>query len=126
MKAFAFLFAFVLATPSMAAEGSAEAGATVFRKCTACHNAEEPVNKVGPHLVGILDRPAASLADYGKYSDAMKAEAEKGLKWDETTLATYLAAPKKMIPKSRMAFSGLKKEQEIADIIAYLKAVQVE
>ena len=126
MKAFAFLFAFVLATPSMAAEGSAEAGATVFKKCTACHNAEEPVNKVGPHLVGILDRPAASLSDYGKYSEAMKAEGSKGLKWDETTLAAYLAAPKKMIPKSRMAFSGLKKEQEIADIIAYLKAVQVE
>ena len=65
MKAFAFLFAFVLATPSMAAEGSAVAGANVFKKCTACHNAEEPVNMVGPHLVGILDRPAAWLPDYG-------------------------------------------------------------
>ena len=126
MKAFAFLFAFVMSTPAIAADGSAEAGATVFKKCTACHNAEEPVNKVGPHLVGILDRPAASLPDYGKYSDAMKAEGEKGLTWDEATLAAYLAAPKKMIPKSRMAFSGLKKEQEIADIIAYLKAVQAE
>ena len=126
MKALAFLFAFVMSTPAIAAEGSAEAGATVFKKCTACHNAEEPVNKVGPHLVGILDRPAASLNDYGKYSDAMKAEGSKGLKWDEATLATYLAAPKKMIPKSRMAFSGLKKEQEIADVIAYLKAVQAE
>lgn len=126
MKFLAFLFCIAIGMPASAADGSAEAGARVFKKCAACHNAAEPVNKVGPHLVGILDRPAAALADYGEYSDAMKAAAAGGLAWDEATLATYLAAPRKMIPKSRMAFSGLKNDQDIADVIAYLKAAEGE
>lgn len=121
MKALAFLAALAFPLAAAAADGSAEAGAAVFRKCTACHNAEEPVNKVGPHLVGIVGRPAASLADYATYSEAMKAAAAGGLVWDEATLAAYLAGPKKMIPKTRMAFSGLKSEADIAAIIAYLK-----
>jgi cytochrome c len=123
MKTYAFLAALLVVPATASAEGTAEAGAVVFRKCTACHSAEESTNKVGPHLVGIVGRPAASLADYTKYSEAMKQVGTEGLIWDETTLVTYLAAPKKMIPKSRMAFSGLKEEQDIADVIAYLKAV---
>jgi cytochrome c len=126
MKVLAVLACIASPIAAHAAEGSAEAGAAVFRKCTACHSADQPVNKVGPHLVGIVDRPAASVQDYAKYSDAMKQEAGKGLKWDEATLASYLAAPKKMIPKTRMAFSGLKTEQDIADIIAYLKSLNVK
>lgn len=115
----------VLAMPmtANAADGSAEAGATIFKKCTACHSADRPINKVGPHLVGIVGRPAASLADYGKYSEAMKAEGANGLKWDEATLATYLAGPRKMIPKTRMAFSGLKTD-DVNDVIAYLKSLE--
>lgn len=124
MKFLAVLACLVFPLAAHAAEGSAEAGAVVFKKCTACHNADKPVNKVGPHLVGIIDRPVASVADYGKYSDAMKEEGGKGLKWDEATLTTYLAAPKKMIPKTRMAFSGLKSEQDVADVIAYLKSLK--
>jgi len=123
MKALACLAALAVPFSAAAADGSAEAGAAVFKKCTACHNAEEPVNKVGPHLVGIVGRPAASLADYATYSEAMKEAAAGGLAWDEETLATYLAGPKKMIPKTRMAFSGLKSEDDIAAVIAYLKAV---
>ena len=124
MKFLAVLACLVFPLAAHAAEGSAEAGAVVFKKCTACHNADKPLNKVGPHLVGIIDRPVASVADYGKYSDAMKEEGGKGLKWDEATLMTYLAAPKKMIPKTRMAFSGLKSEQDVADVIAYLKSLK--
>ncbi|GAA4168177.1 c-type cytochrome [Shinella granuli] len=122
MKSLAVLTVLVLPVAANAADGSAEAGAAVFKKCTACHNAEQPVNKVGPHLVGIIDRPAASLGDYGKYSEAMKAEGGKGLRWDEATLAAYLAGPKKMIPKTRMAFSGLKPD-DADDVIAYLRSL---
>lgn len=126
MKTLAALILLALPIAAQAADGSAEAGATVFKKCTACHTAEQATNKVGPHLVGIIDRPVASVADYTNYSPAMKEEAGKGLKWNEATLATYLAGPKKMIPKTRMAFSGLKSEQDIADVIAYLKSVKAQ
>lgn len=123
MKVLAVLACLVSPIATHAAEVSAQAGAAVFKKCIACHSVE-PVNKVGPHLAGIVGRPVASVADYGKYSDAMKEEGGKGLKWDEATLATYLAAPKKMIPKTRMAFSGLKTEQDVANVIAYLKSLK--
>ena len=124
MKLTAILFLLVLPCVARAADGSADAGAIVFRKCTACHDAGAAVNKVGPHLVGIIGRPAASVSNYTNYSDAMKQAADKGLKWDQATLAAYLAAPKKMIPKTRMAFSGLKTETDIADVIAYLKSLR--
>ncbi|MDP9587750.1 UNVERIFIED_ORG: cytochrome c [Shinella zoogloeoides] len=126
MKTLAALILLTLSSTALAAEGSAESGKVVFKKCTACHNAEQATNKVGPHLDGVVGRPAAALADYTNYSDAMKEEGAKGLTWDEATLATYLAGPKKMIPKTRMAFSGLKSEQDIADVIAYLKSVKAQ
>jgi cytochrome c len=122
MKVLVVLACLAMPISANAADGSAEAGATIFKKCTACHSVDRPVNKVGPHLVGIVGRPAASLAGYGKYSEAMKAEGAKGLKWDEATLATYLAGPRKMIPKTRMAFSGLKAD-DVNNVIAYLKSL---
>jgi cytochrome c len=111
----------VLPCVARAVDGSAEAGANVFRKCIACHDAGAPVNKVGPHLVGIINRPAASVSGCANYSDAMKQAAGRGLKWDEATPALYLAGPK-MIPTTRMAFTGPNNEQDILDIIYYLKA----
>lgn len=113
----------ILAIPAAAhgADGSVEAGSAVFKKCSACHSVEEPVNRVGPHLVNIIDRPAGAVPGY-KYSGAMKEQAEKGLKWDATTLAAYLVSPKAMIPKTRMVFPGLKSEEEIADLIAFFQS----
>lgn len=124
MKILAALVVLALPVAAQAADGSAQAGAAVFKKCGACHDAEQAVNKVGPNLVGIIGRPAASISDYTSYSPAMKEEAAKGLKWDEAVLATFLAGPKKMIPKTRMTFSGLKSEQDIADVLAYLKSLK--
>jgi cytochrome c len=100
------------------AEGDAAAGEKVFRKCKACHVVDSEKNRLGPHLVGIFGRAAGSLDGF-KYSKAM---AESGITWDETTLDAYLADPKGYIPKNRMAFPGLKKEADRANIIAYLKA----
>ena len=98
------------------AQGDAENGETVFNKCKACHADDEPKNKVGPHLVGIFGRPAGSVEDF-RYSDAMK---ESGVTWNEETIAAYLADPRGYIKGNRMAFAGLK-EEEIADLLAYLK-----
>jgi cytochrome c len=74
-------------------------------------------NRVGPHLVGVIGRQAGSVDGF-KYSDAMKSS---GKAWDEETIAAYLKDPKGYIPGNKMAFAGLKKEDEVEDVIAYLK-----
>lgn len=103
------------------AEGDAAAGEKVFAKCKACHENEKGVNKVGPTLKGVVGRKAASVPDY-KYSEAMLAKGAEGVVWDEATLAKYLPDPKAFVPKTKMAFAGLKKPEDVANVIAYLKA----
>ena len=66
-------------------------------------------------------RPAASVEKF-KYSKALKAKAEEGLVWDEASIAAFLAAPKKYIKGTKMGFVGLKKQDDIDNIIAYIKA----
>jgi cytochrome c len=109
-----------LGTGFAQAAGSAEAGAQVFKKCGACHTATEPTNRVGPSLMGVIGRPVATFTGYN-YSSAMAAFGEDGKIWDEERLSEYLMAPKAMVPGTKMSFPGLKKPQEIEDIVAYLK-----
>lgn len=109
-----------LGAPPALADGDATAGAAVFRKCSACHTATEPTNRVGPSLMGVVGRAVAAFDGYG-YSEAMKAFGAEGRVWDEVTLAEYLLSPKAMVSGTRMSFPGLKKPTEIADVIAYLK-----
>jgi cytochrome c len=98
----------------------AQDGTKIFKKCSACHSLDAPVNKVGPHLVGIIGRKAGSLEDY-KYSAAMKDAGEAGLVWNEAMLSDYLLAPKARVPGTKMAFSGLKSKEDIATLIEYLR-----
>jgi cytochrome c len=112
--------AVLFAVPAHAA-GDAAKGEKVFNKCKACHENEKGVNKVGPTLKGVVGRKAASVADY-KYSEAMAAKGAEGLVWDEANIASYLADPKTFVPKNKMAFAGLKKPEDVADVIEYLKA----
>lgn len=105
------------ASPAMA-DGDAAAGEKVFKKCKACHTLEEGKNKVGPSLHGVIGRAAGSLEGF-KFSSAMQ---ESGLTWDEDTLAKFLAKPKDVVDKTKMSFAGLKKEDEVEDVIAYIKA----
>lgn len=109
----------VAAAPALAQD--AAAGKKVFAKCTACHDAVNEKNKVGPHLVGVVGRKAGGVEGF-RYSDAMKAAGEAGWVWDEANIDKYLRAPKETIPGNKMAFPGLKKDDEIANVIAYLKA----
>tara|TARA_B100000242_G_scaffold288023_1_gene255665 strand:- start:597 stop:980 length:384 start_codon:yes stop_codon:yes gene_type:complete len=102
-----------------AGAGDVKAGEKVFKKCKACHYADREKHKTGPHLVNITGRAAGGLEDYKKYSKAMKAS---GIVWDDTTLADYLRAPKKYVKGTKMAFAGLKKDADIENVIAYLKA----
>jgi cytochrome c len=105
------------------AEGDATAGRNLFARCSACHDATTDKNKVGPSLMTVVGRKAGSLESFqAKYSDAMKAAGAGGLVWDEANLAEYIKAPKTKVPDNNMAFSGLKDDVAVANIIAYLKA----
>jgi cytochrome c len=99
------------------AEGDAAHGEAVFNKCKACHTVDQAKNKVGPYLVGVFGRPAGTAEGF-KYSQAMK---DSGITRDEATIAEYVANPRGYIKGNRMAFAGLKNQQDIADLIAYLK-----
>jgi cytochrome c len=98
--------------------GNSDAGATVFKKCMACHQiGPHAQNGIGPVLNGVIGRPAGQYPHYS-YSSANK---NSGLVWDERTLSAYLRAPAKVVPGTRMIFAGLKNGQEVSDVIAYLK-----
>ncbi len=102
------------------AEGDPVAGAKVFKKCVSCHNVVGK-SKVGPALNGVMGRTAGTGEGF-KYSKAMIAAGEAGMVWDDATLSAYLANPRKAIKGNKMAFIGLKKPEDQANVIAYIKA----
>ncbi len=112
--------ALLLVATTANAEGDAEAGGKVFRKCKACHVVDSDKNRVGPSLMGVIGRAAGSVDGY-KYSKAMLAFGEGGAMWDDATLDSYLENPKGLVNGTKMAFPGLKKPEDRADVIAYLK-----
>jgi cytochrome c len=104
------------------AEGDAAAGEKLFARCKACHTVEQGgASRVGPNLHGIVGRTAGTKEGF-KYSKAMAEAGEKGLTWDEESLAKYLADPRGFIKGNRMAFPGLKKQEDLDNVIAFLKA----
>ncbi|MBO6511258.1 MAG: cytochrome c family protein [Roseibium sp.] len=106
-------------TAQASAEGDAAKGEKVFKKCAACHAVgEEAKNKVGPQLNGIIDRPWGAIEGY-KYSKALIEQGD-GKVWDVESLDLYLTKPRDFIKKGKMAFAGLRKDQDRADVIAYL------
>jgi len=105
---------------AQAAEADIKKGEKVFKKCKVCHEVAKTKNKIGPHLVNLFERKAGSIEGY-KYSSAMKAKGEEGLVWNAETLDAYLIKPKKYVPKTKMAFPGLKKESDRVNLIAYLE-----
>jgi cytochrome c len=111
--------AVVAASNAWAQSGDAARGEGVFnQQCKACHTTEKGApNKVGPNLFGVVGRKAATLDGFS-YSSAMQ---KSGLTWDEKTLSDYLKEPRKIVPGTKMAFVGLRKQDQIDDVIAYLK-----
>lgn len=106
-----------------ASTGHSDAGAIVFKKCMACHQVgDDARNGIGPSLNGVVGRRAGTYPGYN-YSTATK---NSGLVWDEPTLTRYLRSPRSIIPGTRMTFPGLTKDQEIVDVIAYLKRFDAE
>jgi len=105
----------VASRPGHAADGDAAKGAQIYQRCLACHSLEH--NRSGPRHCGLFGRTAGSLPGFD-YSKAMKAT---GFVWDEATLNRFLENPLKTVPGTKMAYAGVKNEQERADLIAYLK-----
>jgi len=96
----------------------AQKGAKVYKKCKACHTVDSGgKDGLGPHLWNIIGRPIGDVAGFG-YSDSMR---NKGGTWSYAALDEFLTKPKKYIPKTKMAFNGLKKETDRAALIEYLR-----
>lgn len=113
----------LLIAGSALAAGDAANGEKVFKRCAACHVLDDKTNRVGPHLGGVVGRTAGSVEGF-KYSEGMIQHGKDGLVWNEETLDVYLTDPKAFVPKNKMAFPGLKKPEERADVIAYLATVK--
>ena len=98
--------------------GDAEKGKVDFITCQTCHDPK--VNKIGPHLDGVVGRKAGSVADF-TYSAANKGS---GITWTPEKLFQYLEAPQRVVPGTKMTFAGFSDPQKRADVIAYLKTLQ--
>jgi cytochrome c len=106
-----------------AAAGDPAKGATTFSVCKACHRiGPDARNTVGPELNGVVGRKAASNPDYS-YSSALKAS---GITWDEATLTQWLHSPRALVQGTKMTFAGLRKDEDIANVIAYLRTFDAQ
>jgi cytochrome c len=109
------------ASAAVAAATPAAGGVPVaFTQCKACHSVEPGKNGVGPSLAGIVGRKAGTVTGFA-YSEANKAS---GLTWDEATLDTYLTAPMKVMPGTKMSYAGLADAAKRKDLIEYLKTLK--
>ena len=122
----AVLFSAIAATAALAGTSigraqDVENGANVFRLCRACHDVGPTAkNKVGPLLNGIVGRKAGTIEGFN-YSEANKKAGADGWTWTEEKMAEYLLNPRAAMPGNKMAFAGIKDEQDRKDLIAYLK-----
>lgn len=131
LAAAALIGSFALAQPAMAEQvaievtgkdgakltGDPEKGKAVFNQCKACHTLEPGKNLTGPTLHGIIGRTAGTVEGYN-YSTANK---ESGVVWTEQNMFEYLENPREWMKGTKMAFAGLRKEQDRADVIAYIQ-----
>jgi cytochrome c len=106
------------ALTAAAAAQDLDNGKALFAKCRACHQVgENAKNLVGPVLNGLFGRKAGTVEGFN-YSEANK---NSGIVWDEATFREYIKNPRARVPKTKMVFAGITDEQDVSDLIAYLK-----
>lgn len=109
------------ATP-ISSGGDAAKGKRIFARCKACHNlTAAPRSRMGPNLDGLFGRHVGAYEGY-KYSKAL---GEADFVWTEEKLDHWLTQPKTFVPGNKMAFAGLRKEQDRKDLLAYLRQATV-
>ncbi|MEI9415765.1 c-type cytochrome [Mesorhizobium sp. Cs1321R2N1] len=106
------------------ASASVDQGAAIFKKCQACHSGEKGgPNKVGPDLWDLVDRPVAEHEGFA-YSAGMKEFSKGGSeKWTYDNINHFITSPKKFVKGTAMGFAGLPKEEDRANVIAYLRTL---
>lgn len=106
------------ALATLLAAGSADAGASVFAKCTSCHTIEQGgANGIGPNLYGTLGKPIGKHAAGFAYSDALSG---KGGEWTYEAMDEWLKSPRAFAPGTKMSFAGLSKPEDRANVILYM------
>ena len=106
-------------TSGIAQAQDAAAGERLFRqRCGSCHSVQDGQNRAGPHLFGVIGRPAASV-EGARYSPALR---DSGLTWDAAQIETFIANPRKMVPRTTMSVS-VPNESDRAGIVAYLQSL---
>jgi len=126
IKAFLFLLTSAVAVFPLAGAaeslGDAERGAKVFRKCKACHQVgPDAQHRVGPALANIVNAPIAGGEGF-KYSDALREMGAAEMVWDRENLDAFLKKPKDFAKGTKMSFSGLRKEKDRVNLIAFLES----
>jgi cytochrome c len=102
---------------ALMAMGDIASGKNLFKKCISCHSiVKGGKNKIGPALYSVVGRKVGGVADY-KYSKALAAYEKE---WTFEELNGFLTKPAKWIKGTKMAYAGLKKEEDRASIIKYL------
>jgi cytochrome c len=118
MRSLVLFAVLLLAGLAQAQAQDAAAGEKVFAVCKACHQiGPSAKNAVGPELNGVIGRHSGSVEGYN-YSPANK---NSGLTWDEATFREYIKDPRAKVPGTKMIFAGVKDEQKVNDLVAYLK-----
>lgn len=100
------------------ADGNPQRGAKIYGACAGCHSLEPNLHLTGPSLEGLWGKKAASVANFPRYSGALK---DQALIWDEVSLNAWLADPKVFVPDTYMTFRGIDDEKVRGDLIAFLK-----
>jgi cytochrome c len=113
----------IMTTGALAEGGDPVRGEKLFQYCYSCHSVRpDETNLEGPNLRGVVGRRIAAEDGYA-YSPALRAFARQEERWSEALLERFLAAPYRIVPKTRMAFPGMEAQDERADLIAYLRSM---
>lgn len=123
-----FILAVIASSSTAAAqEDLVAAGEEVFVRCHTCHAIGPPTKfkKPGPHMNDLIGRKPGGLPDYKKYSEALVAWGQDKV-WDEATLTAFLRDPQGVVVGTKMAFLGLREDEEIKAVLAYLATFDQE
>ena len=117
-----FLFSCFVFITNAIADGDVVRGEQIFKKCKVCHTtAEGAKRRIGPNLFDIMGSEIANKSNF-KYSKALM-DYKSNSVWDQQLMYQWLQSPSKFAKGTKMAFPGLRKDEDLKDIIAYLKTL---